>query len=97
MAEGHRITVRCEPDPNGWRCEVTLGTDPGATRHQVTVRADDARRLGTGATVDGLLRASFVFLLEHEPRESILHSFDLSVISRYFPDYEHEIRRRLAD
>ena len=28
--------------------------------------------------------------------ESILRSFDISVVSSYFPDYEHEIRSRLA-
>jgi hypothetical protein len=46
--------------------------------------------------VDDLVRASFGFLLEREPRESILRSFDLSAISRYFPEYEREIRQRLG-
>ena len=35
-------------------------------------------------------------LLEREPKESILARFDLPVIERYFPEYPHEIRRRLA-
>jgi hypothetical protein len=34
-------------------------------------------------------------LLEREPKESILNRFDLSVISRYFPEYEREIKKRL--
>jgi hypothetical protein len=33
--------------------------------------------------------------LEREPKESILRSFELTVISRYFPEYEREIARRL--
>jgi hypothetical protein len=41
------------------------------------------------------VRRSFEFLLEREPKESILARFDLSVISRYFPEYEDEIKRRL--
>jgi hypothetical protein len=41
------------------------------------------------------VRKSFLFLLEREPKESILRSFDLTVISRYFPEYEREITRRL--
>ena len=40
-----------------------------------------------------LVERSFAFLLEREPRESILRSFDLSVIGRYFPDWERAIRR----
>jgi hypothetical protein len=36
---------------------------------------------------------SFAFLLEREPPGSILRRFDLSVIPRYFPDYDSQIRR----
>ena len=43
-----------------------------------------------------LIRKSFEFLLEHEPKESILSRFDLTVISRYFPEYEGEIKKRLT-
>ncbi|HEX6655224.1 MAG TPA: hypothetical protein VF153_03330 [Candidatus Limnocylindria bacterium] len=42
------------------------------------------------------VEASFRFLLEREPRESILRSFELPAIGGYFPEYESEIRRRLA-
>ena len=34
---------------------------------------------------EDLVRASFAFLLEREPSESILREFDLTVIGRYFP------------
>jgi hypothetical protein len=37
----------------------------------------------------------YCFLLKREPKESILRSFDLTVISRYFPEYEREMTRRL--
>jgi hypothetical protein len=64
--------------------------------HEVTLAAKDYQRL-TGGTVEAseLIRKSFQFLLEHEPKESILSRFDLPVISRYFPEYEREIRKRL--
>ena len=42
------------------------------------------------------MAASFAFLLEREPRESILRQFELPVIERYFPGYEAQIRRRMA-
>jgi hypothetical protein len=38
--------------------------------------------------------ATFAFLLEREPKESILSSFDVSVIGRYFPGFEREIAGR---
>jgi hypothetical protein len=38
-----------------------------------------------------LVKKSFEFLLAHEPKETILRSFNLKVISSYFPEYEKEI------
>ena len=67
------------------------------TTHDVTVSPNDYTRLTSGKTEpEELVRRSFEFLLEREPKESILTHFDLSVIGRYFPEYEREIRRRLS-
>jgi len=68
----------------------------GESSHLVTVKQDDYAKL-TGGKIEPeeLLRRSFEFLLEREPKESILSRFDLSVISRYFPEYEREIKTRL--
>jgi hypothetical protein len=97
MVDDRLITVGCEPDRDRWHCEVRVGDDPDATRHQVTVRDEDLLRLApAGTSVERVVEASFVFLLEREPRESILRQFDLPVIARYFPEYEREIRRRLG-
>ena len=64
--------------------------------HQVTLDPKDLARLaGAAAEPQELIRKSFQFLLEREPKESILSRFDLSVISRYFPEYEREIKKRL--
>jgi hypothetical protein len=65
------------------------------SNHQVTLDPKDCARLaGATAEPEELIRESFQFLLEREPKESILSHFDLSVISRYFPDYEREIKKR---
>ena len=65
--------------------------------HRVTVRQDYYEKLSGGKiSAEDLVRRSFEFLLEHEPKESILGQFDLSVIARYFPDYEQQIQKRLA-
>jgi hypothetical protein len=64
--------------------------------HQVTLDPKDHVRLAGGAVEPHeLVKKSFEFLLEREPKESILSRFDLSVIARYFPEYEREIKKRL--
>ena len=95
----NRIDVGCAPAPTGWRCAVTIDDGRGTTAHEVTVATDDADVLAAAADpadVERLVYETFAFLLEREPKESILRSFDLSVVARYFPGYEHEIRSRLA-
>ena len=61
--------------------------------HRVTVKQADYDRL-TGGKIEPeeLVKRSFEFLLQREPKESILGRFDLFVISRYFPEYEREIK-----
>ena len=44
-----------------------------------------------GSSPEELIRACFRFLLAREPKESILRSFDVSVIGHYFPEFEREI------
>jgi hypothetical protein len=93
------IEPSCAMAVDGWRCTVTVRDGAGSSTHQLTVSDDDATRLAAAldtADVERLLYETFDFLLEREPKESILSSFDLSVVNRYFPDYEHEIRSRLA-
>jgi hypothetical protein len=61
----------------------------GTSTHDVRVARRDLERLAAGAAApENLVRRSFEFLLEREPRQSILASFDLPLIGRYFPDYE---------
>ena len=91
------IGVRCEGSPDdGWVCEVTVHDgEREVSRHRVRVAGADLARLAPGAIdPESLVEASFVFLLEREPPQSILRSFDLTDIGRYFPEYDAEIRRR---
>jgi len=39
------------------------------------------------------IKKSFEFLLEREPKESILPRFNLRVINQYFPEFKEEIRK----
>ena len=42
------------------------------------------------------VEAAFRFLLDREPKESILRSFDVAVISRYFLEFDQELSRYLS-
>jgi hypothetical protein len=76
------------------RFSVRVIEGDSETSHDVTVTDEDLARLGAGyASPEGFVRACFEFLLGREPKESILRSFDVSVISRYFPEFDREITR----
>jgi hypothetical protein len=77
-----------------WLVTVAAKT---TTEHRVHVTKTELQQFGHGkAEAKQLLEASFRFLLEREPNTSILSSFELSVIGRYFPEYEREIEKYLA-
>lgn len=66
----------------------------GETSHEVTVCRADLARLGrAGEPVTAFLERCFRFLLARESKESILRRFDVTVIGRYFPEFEGEITR----
>jgi hypothetical protein len=81
------VEVRCEADADGYRCTVDVSDATGTTHHLVRVSRQDFDRWRRGRSAEELVRDSFNFLLEREPKESILREFDLSVIQRYFPDF----------
>lgn len=91
------IEVQAEPADNGWSLTVTVAEGDSRTVHTVGLSHDDYNRLSGGdSSPEELVRRSFEFLLEREPKESILREFDITVISRYFPEYEDEIVGRLG-
>ncbi len=73
--------------------EVTV-VEISTTAHTVTISDQSLNDLtDKKVTKTQLLEFSFNFLLDREPNTSILSSFDINVISRYFPDYRDEVRR----
>ena len=88
------IACRRASDGEAWICDVAVDVEGGtSTRHVVTVASADLARLDPGAGDPHLLvDRSFRFLLEREPNTSILRSFDLMEIARYFPEFESTIR-----
>jgi hypothetical protein len=91
MAE---VDVDCTSDDgDAWDCVVRVREAATSTEHHVGVtRAVLARLEPTASDPRELVRRSFEFLLARESKESILRSFDLPVIGRYFPGWEDEVR-----
>jgi hypothetical protein len=79
-----RITVTPEREST---YHVTIEEHGTESHHDVTVWPSDVERYAPGVDPERLIEASFEFLLEREPKESILARFELPVIERYFPEY----------
>ena len=63
------------------------------TIHQVSVQPEYAQQLTAGCiNPKQLVMASIQYLLDRESNTSILRSFDLRVIERYFPDYTQQLK-----
>jgi hypothetical protein len=92
MIEVRRIA---EGDPLDF--EVVIRQGGGETRHRVTVSQEAYNRLTVGKhTPERFLEATFHFLLDREPKESILEHFDVSAISHFFPEFDWELPRYLS-
>ena len=73
---------------------VTVTDERGSKKYRVTVNENSYNRFSIGGeSRESLIERSFEFLLDRESKESILSSFDITVISRYFPEYEKMITR----
>ncbi len=91
------ISVRQTAEGDPMRFDVTISEGGSSTQHEVTVAAGEMARLSQGKqTPEALIEASFRFLLDREGKESILRRFDLTIISRYFPDFEGALPRYLG-
>jgi hypothetical protein len=85
---------RRSEDARSFALEVVVREGGSESSHQVSLSRDLLSRLAPGEDAEGFVRRCFEFLLEREPKESILGRFDVSVIARYFPEFEREIARR---
>jgi hypothetical protein len=77
--------------------EVVVREEKSETSHRVSISRETLSRLtGDKHTPERCLDAAFRFLLDREPKEAILTSFDFEVIQRYFPDFEVELQHYLS-
>ena len=74
-------------DENTFR--VTVEESGSSSTHTVTLDDKYHKKL-TGGVIskEDLIKKSFEFLLERESKESIMSKFDLTIINKFFPEYE---------
>jgi hypothetical protein len=76
---------------------VTVRDDKGESRHVVTMApATHVQLTGGRHSPATCIEAAFRFLLDREPKESILSRFDMTTIAHYFPDFEKTLPDYLA-
>jgi len=91
------IEVRRISEGSSLDFEVVVREGESETRHHVTMSREMCERLTAGKhTPERCLEAAFRFLLDREPKESILGRFDVTVISRYFSEFERELPHYLS-
>jgi hypothetical protein len=91
------IEVTRKPGSDPLTFEVVVKEGSSETRHHVTMARATGERLAPGEHApEACIEAAFLFLLDREPKEAILARFDVSVISRYFPEFEEELPRYLS-
>ena len=72
--------------------QVTVDEENSNSTHTVTLDDQYHKKLsGKIIPKEELIKKSFEFLLEREPKESIMSDFDLKIINKFFPEFESYI------
>lgn len=91
------IEVKRIRDGDPFEFDVMVRDEDGESRHHVTMSRATCERLSRGKhEPEECVEAAFRFLLDREPKESILERFDVTVISRYFPEFEQQLPAYLS-
>ena len=92
MASNEPVII-VRPAPNrAATFDVAVRDSRSESQHRVTVPAADAVRWAkAGAEPTTGVEAAMRFLLDREPKESILAAFDIDVIRRYFPEFDEAL------
>jgi hypothetical protein len=89
------VSVRLvSEDARSFRLTADVREGSDETRHEITLARDLLERLAPGESAEIFVQRCFAFLLDRESKESILRRFDVSVIGRYFPEFEKAIAAR---
>ena len=91
------VSVTSDPSGGGLVFDVIVRDPRGESRHRVTIEANNAERWAKlGAEPSRCAEAVMRFLLDREPKKSILNAFDTNVVRRYFPGFDDAFPSYLA-
>lgn len=86
------ILVKTRKKAPHFAFDVTVKESDSTSTHEVTMKTSFYSSLGTNTTPEEVVEKSFEFLLEREPKESILDRFDIEIIASYFPEYKEKVK-----
>ena len=90
-------SISVTPHPNGELVfDVIVRDARGESRHRVTIEANEAERWAKLGMPSSCVEAVMRFLLDREPKESIMSTFDMRVVRRYFPEFDEAFPRYLV-
>jgi hypothetical protein len=85
------VTLTAE-DEGALTFDVVVTEGGSTSRHAVTLsRADYDAQGDRWSRPEDFVAGCFAFLLEREPKESILARFDVGDIGRYFPEFDRDV------
>jgi hypothetical protein len=97
MDADETLVVSCAMSESGWECHVKLNDQGREREYLVTVSSAELQRFAHGQfDPTRLVVESFRFLLARESPGSILGTFAVSDIERYFPEYGVEMPGRTS-
>ncbi|MGE0628913.1 MAG: hypothetical protein AB7O43_13900 [Hyphomicrobiaceae bacterium] len=92
MADVPQIDIVRTKENGGFAFLVQVRDIDGESRHDVALARSTYVRLSEERYApETCVEAAFRFLLDREPKGSILPSFDIERISHYFPDFERKL------
>ena len=92
-----KIKINQVFDEPSWRFNIVVEEGGKKTKHSVSMSKDFYESLGVEVAAWKVIETSFRFLLDHEPKESILSKFDITVISHYFPEFKEQLMKKLKN
>lgn len=92
----HKIIVKKQHDLSALKFQVTIKEACDHTTHIIRIKDNFLDLLPKNHSHEAIVIAAFRFLLDREPKETILPNFDISIIPNYFPNFLSEISSYLC-
>jgi hypothetical protein len=89
------IKIKPRETAMGFRFRVSLIENGFEKVYNVTMDKDFLLLVGTHFDPVKIVKKTFEFLLEKEPKEKILEEFDINTVSHYYPEFIAELLKRM--